>query len=471
MDKTQKIIIRWLVFVGLLFSIIPIRAQSITEIQFCDRSYEYAPGKDSITLFFNLLDKYGNRVQDVSIEQLEEYLVINEDDILIPWNRSELSYVNSGQRIPGDYTFSVLVDLSIPPSGKEQIFNAVASLIESAPDSCVYLSFFGDYVSPSIVVTRDNYQEQKPEFFKQTQNKYFYSAVYSKLTEFSSEVNGKDSLIRVHPRYERNVAIANRAYRNRDKNILFIFTEGSKRPSDEELIFNDIVAYQGTTMNAVPKVIALYYTEEGEEPSIEFTLKGICAPRDLDGSLISQRAGQYLPSNDMSQVLEKFEEVVNDAMYDFSYKYRVEESQNYSRLVKYSGEWKGENIGTAEFSIGTAERSWPIREEEAVDIVLKYFYALLVTLVTMLFFFVISKIVIPFIRAKSFAIKYYKKYVPEQNVTRRVCTIVSRKYNQDNLWLPNVFISCMCHVGSKMGTNVQNMAKIVAGCSKPCGMG
>lgn len=421
MDKTQKIIIRWLVFVGLLFSIIPIRAQSITEIQFCDRSYEYAPGKDSITLFFNLLDKYGNRVQDVSIEQLEEYLVINEDDILIPWNRSELSYVNSGQRIPGDYTFSVLVDLSIPPSGKEQIFNAVASLIESAPDSCVYLSFFGDYVSPSIVVTRDNYQEQKPEFFKQTQNKYFYSAVYSKLTEFSSEVNGKDSLIRVHPRYERNVAIANRAYRNRDKNILFIFTEGSKRPSDEELIFNDIVAYQGTTMNAVPKVIALYYTEEGEEPSIEFTLKGICAPRDLDGSLISQRAGQYLPSNDMSQVLEKFEEVVNDAMYDFSYKYRVEESQNYSRLVKYSGEWKGENIGNAEFSIGTAERSWPIREEEAVDIVLKYFYALLVTLVTMLFFFVISKIVIPFIRAKSFAIKYYKKYVPEQNVTRRVC--------------------------------------------------
>jgi len=165
----------------------------------------------------------------------------------------------------------------------------------------------------------------------------------------------------------------------------------------------------------------LYYTEEGEEPSIENTLKGICAPRNLNGNLISEREGKYMPSNDMVQVLKNFEEVVNDAMYDFSFKYKVDESQNYSRIVKYSGEWKGTDIGNGEFSIGTAERSWPIREEKASDVALKYLYALIITFATIAFFFAIAKILIPYIRSKSFAVKYYKKYVPEANVSRRIC--------------------------------------------------
>ena len=187
------------------------------------------------------------------------------------------------------------------------------------------------------------------------------------------------------------------------------------------MIFNDVVEYQGALSHVVPKVIALYYTEEGEEPSIENTLKGICAPRNLNGNLISEREGKYMPSNDMVQVLKNFEEVVNDAMYDFSFKYKVDESQNYSRIVKYSGEWKGTNIGNGEFSIGTAERSWPIREENASDVALKYLYALIVTFATIAFFFAIAKILIPYIRSKSFAVKYYKKYVPEANVSRRIC--------------------------------------------------
>ena len=123
----------------------------------------------------------------------------------------------------------------------------------------------------------------------------------------------------------------------------------------------------------------------------------------------------------MVQVLKNFEEVVNDAMYDFSFKYKVDESQNYSRIVKYSGEWNGTDIGNGEFSIGTAERSWPIREEKASDVALKYLYALIITFATIAFFFAIAKILIPYIRSKSFAVKYYKKYVPEANVSRRIC--------------------------------------------------
>lgn len=421
MDKTEKMIFRVFTVFSLLLSTSLLNAQNVSEIQFCDRKYEYEIGKDSITLFFNMLDKYGNRVQELTPEQLENYLVIKEDGQFIPQNRSNISFVNSGQRIPSEYTFSVLVDLSIPQNGKEQIYNTVARLIESAPDSCVYLSFFGDNVSSSNVVTKANYKYQKDNFSIQAENKFFYSALYSKLLEFSDNVTEKDSLIKVQDGYAKNINIVNKAKANTDKNILFVFTEGSKRPSDEGLIFNDVVEYQGALSHIVPKVIALYYTEEGEEPSIENTLKGICAPRDLNGNLISSREGKYLPSNVMAQVLKNFEEIVNDAMYDYSFKYKVDESQNYSRIVKYSGEWKGSDIGTGEFSIGTAERSWPIREEKVGDVALKYLYALLVTLGTITFFFSIAKILIPYIRSKSFAVKYYKKYVPEANVSRRIC--------------------------------------------------
>ena len=421
MDKTKKMIFRVLTVMGLLFSSGLLKAQNVAEIQFCDRKYEYEIGKDSITLFFNMLDKYGNRVQELTPEQLENYLVIKEDGKFIPQDQLEISFVNSGQRIPSEYTFSVLVDLSIPQSGKEQIYNTVARLIESAPDSCVYLSFFGDNVTSSNVVTKSNYKYQKEKFSKQSENKYFYSGLYSKLLEFSDNTTVKDSLLKVENGYVKNTSIANKAQLNTDKNILFVFTEGSKRPSDEDLIFNDVVEYQGALSHVVPKVIALYYTEEGEEPSIENTLKGICAPRNLNGNLISEREGKYMPSNDMVQVLKNFEEVVNDAMYDFSFKYKVDESQNYSRIVKYSGEWKGTDIGNGEFSIGTAERSWPIREEKASDVALKYLYALIITFATIAFFFAIAKILIPYIRSKSCAVKYYKKYVPEANVSRRIC--------------------------------------------------
>lgn len=422
MDKTKKMILRIFTAIGLLFSTGLLNAQSVSEIQFCDRKYEYEIGKDSITLFFNLLDKYGNRAQELTPELLEEYLVIKEDGEIIPLSRYEIKQVNSGQRIPSEYTFSVLVDLGIPQSGKEQIYNTIAKLIESAPDSCVYLSFFGDSVTSSCVVTKSNYKDQKEKFSIQAEKKYFYSGLYSKLLEFSDYSTEKDSLIKSENGYVKNTSIAKRAKLNSDKNILFVFTEGSKSPTyegREGLDIIDVEDYQVASSHA--KVIALYYTEEGEEPKIKTTLEVICTPRDSNNDIILERQGKYLPSNDMGQVLKNFEEVVNDAMYDFSFKYKVDESQNYSRIVKYSGKWKGTDIGVGNFSIGTAERSWPIRAEKASDMVLKYLYALIVTFATIAFFFIVAKILIPYIRSKSFALKYYKQYVPEANVSRRIC--------------------------------------------------
>lgn len=422
MDKKKKMIFRVWLLLCLVSMTELLNAQNISEIQFCDRKYEYSVGKDTITLFFNFLDKYGNRNTELTTEQLVNYLVIKEDGEFIPQDRTVISQISSGQRIPSEYTFSVLVDLSIPEKGKEQIYNTIARLVESAPDSSVFLSFFGDSVTNSNIITKENYKYQKDSFYVHSDNKFFYSALYAKLLEFSDVPTDKDCLIKCSDGYIKNDVIARRAKENTDKNIMFVFTEGSKRPSDDDLlIFDDVVEYQGDLTHNVPKVIALYYTDEGEQPTIERTLKGICEPRDSVGNLIENLKGKYLPSNDMGQVLKNFEEVVNDAMYDYAFAYKVGKSQTYSRIVKYSAEWKGKEVGTGEFSIGTAERSWPYRVEEAGDVALKYLYAFIITLGTIMFFFAVTKILVPFIRSKSFAAKFYRKYVPEANVSRRIC--------------------------------------------------
>ena len=136
-----------LAFVVLLAFVFTASAQDVSKIQFCDKKYEYGLGKDSITLFLKVLDSEGNSSADITVSDLEKYLVINEEGTMIASDRSQIVSLSSGQRIPGDFTFSVLVDLSIPESGKGQIFEAFSQLVESAPDSCVYLSFFGDEVT------------------------------------------------------------------------------------------------------------------------------------------------------------------------------------------------------------------------------------------------------------------------------------------------------------------------------------
>lgn len=396
-------------------------AQNVAKIQFCDKKYTYEEGKDSISLFFNALDDNNKRLEDVTINALKNYLVIKEDGDMIPTDRGLFSIVSSGQRIPSEYTFSVLVDLSIPEKGKKQIFEAVARLVESAPDSCVYLSFFGNDVSSSSVVTRQNYGDIESKFLTHSDNKCFYSAIYSKLVEFSEQKDSLENVVKIESGYEKNAAIFHKAQLNRDKNILFVFTEGSKRPDDEEITFVEVTEYQTSASHIVPKVFALYYTEDGETPAIETTLKGICSPKDLSGKTLSDRVGQYMPSNNMTQILKSFEDVVNDAMYDFAFSYKATDSRIYTGKVTYLAEWKGTEVGIGEYSIGTVETPWPIRTENAGDIAVKLLVALLTTLFTIALFFAIMKIVVPYFRSKSFALKYYKKYVPEANIQRRIC--------------------------------------------------
>jgi hypothetical protein len=419
MDKKGKMTMRkFLTFIVFLSSVLTLSAQDVKEIQFSDKKYEYGIGKDSISLFLKVLDSDGNRSSEVTGTDLEKYLVIYEDGKIISSDRRDIQELSSGQRIPSDFTFSVLVDLSIPEEGKSQIYETVGNLVKSAPDSCVYLSFFGDEVTRSEVITRQNYADYKSKFLKSSDNKFFYGAIYSKLAEFSSTKAEFEDSARTEDDYRKNADIIDRARNNKDKNILCVFTEGNIRPEDETISFVEVTEYEA---NVVPKVYAFYYTGNGIDENVELTLQGVTNPRDIDGNILKDRQGAYSPSEDLRSVLRNFEEVVKDAMYDFAFTYQATDGRVYSGKVDYTAEWKGENRGSGSYSIGAAETPWPVRGESAGDSVIKYLVALLVTLLTIGLFFAVVKILIPYIKQRSFSVKYYKKYVPEENVQRRTC--------------------------------------------------
>ncbi len=414
---------RFVTILALIAVAFNMNAQDVKQIVFCDKKYEYGVGKDSITLFLKVLDSDGNRSTEVTTADLEKYLVVYEDDKnIISNDRRNIQPLSSGQRIPADYTFSVLVDLSIPEEGKAQIYDVIGTLVESAPDSCVYLSFFGDNISSSKLVTKHNYKELEPQFHKEATSKFFYGALYSKLVEFGGGNSELESSVRVlDDSYSKNEAIKKRAGENKDKNLLFVFTEGSKRPEDEAITFVEVTDYQKDRSHVVPKVYAFYYTGNGFDENVKLTFEGVTSPRDDAGQILSDRRGAYKPSDDLNSVLEDFQQVVQDAMYDFAFIYKATDSKIYSGKTTYIAEWKGSQMGSGAYSIGTAENPWPTHEESTVDTLIKYLIAILATLLTIVFFFCVMKILIPYIKSKSFALKYYKKYEPEANIQRRIC--------------------------------------------------
>lgn len=166
MDTKKKIIHELVALCLAISAVLPVFGQNVKRIKFCDKKYEYGVGKDSLTLYFNVLDANGKRIQNIATELLQDYLVIKEEGSLIPPSSCKISSITTGQRIPAEYTFSVLVDLSIPQEGKSQIYKAISQLVDISPKGCVYLSFFGDEVTSSQLVTPENLESFKSGFEK-----------------------------------------------------------------------------------------------------------------------------------------------------------------------------------------------------------------------------------------------------------------------------------------------------------------
>lgn len=409
MDKKKKMkIAKRLMVCTLLALAFPLCAQEVNEISFCGHKIS----DDSITLYLKFLDNKGEKYMPSSLEKL----IITEDGSEISREHTKIHQVTTGKRIPEDYTFSVLVDLSIPEEGKEEIKKAVEKLMDKAPDSCVYLSFFGDKVTSSRLITKDNLDDF--DFMKSTPIKYFYGAVYAKLSEFSFFEAKDEDKVHKENNYKKNEFIFSRANNSIDKNYLIIFS--SNYPEEDEFFdYDKVTEYQRNSGPEIirPKVYAFYYTKDGNlDENVKLTFRGITE----NSKIPVQYQGKYLPSDNLDEVLKGFEEMVNDAAYDFEYEYKP--TRSYYDDVKYLAYWgEGNKMGEATYSIGFKEKATTFQNESDSKNWLRYPIALLVTALTIAFFFFVIKILVPAVKSKTFAAKYYKKYVPEANVQRRLC--------------------------------------------------
>ncbi len=415
---TKKTLNYSLILLGILLLLSPhVSAQTPARLQFCDRAYEYGIGNDTIKLFLNVYGENGKTLPNISSNDFSQFLNLYEDENRVP--KFSVRRLNSGIRLPKEYTFSILLDQSIPSEGKQQILKAVKQFVDIAPDSCIYISFYGDAVSNSVIATSKNFAEIETAFLTNTSGKAFYSGVYSKLAEFTQGGTDLSSLRATE--YQQNLIISSRAKTNPGKNILMVFAEGNRRPDDEVLDILSVEDLQGTYNGSLPKVYAFYYTAEGEDTYIENTLTLLANPKDANNFPIAELRGKVKSSANMTDVLNSFAETIEESAYGYELSYSVGEEKTYTGNVSFKTEWGKSLIGEGTFTIGSAERPWPEREQSTTNIFVELLVAILVAILTFGFFFIVMKIVVPYVRFLTFKSKYYKKYQPEENVQRRIC--------------------------------------------------
>ena len=399
-------------------AMVSLSAQTIDKkIEFCGS--EYGNVGDSIILNFNVLRIEGSEsvhIKDMRMDELNEHLHIFENGQRIP---SGYFYPLSGVRIPKETTISVLVDRGIDPVGKEQIVGAVRDLVNSAPDSCIYLSFFGEEMTQSKMVTSRNFEEFRDEFSRSAGKKFFYSALYSKLLEFNEDK------IYEHHEYLYDSSISQRSKVNPDKAVMFIFVDGSSSADTDDPIQYNVLTEEVGNLTVKPTIYAFYYLSNSSykpDEDVESTLSGITK----ESGKMKFPPGRYVPSSDNQEIFLAIGKAIEDQKCDYAFIYKAA-LEAYTGKVSFYAKWDDQTISdTIVYTIGTPENPWPIRKEAAIDVVVKYCIALLTLLLTIAFFFAVMKILIPYIKSKIFSVKYYKRYEPEYGIQERYCIYCKR---------------------------------------------
>ena len=381
-------------------------------VEFCGKKYENRPGSDTVTLYLKIVDQDGERIKNVDRKTVKKNLQILENGNTIPEESRVIQTVTEGQRISGEYTFSIMIDQTIPQENKEQLFEAVRELVESAPDSCVYLSFFGEKVTKTEMVTLDNYDNYKDYFLRTENDRAFYEAIYAKLCELNDD-NPDSEILSDADSYPSNHFLRNRAGHNKDKNNLFVFIDGSHRIDAKRVEFSDVSNYIKSHKGRDCPATSFFYCARSEpNDDVELTFKAI---NEKVG-----KKGNFVKSGDIGEILKGFSQEVEKAKYDFAFLYKVPENNVYSgKPISYTAMWDGEKAGECKYTIGSPEDPWPIIESPHPF--MKYFVAILITVLTIAFFFAVVKILVPYIRSKSFEMKYYTKFARDPAVTRQIC--------------------------------------------------
>lgn len=425
MDTKKKMIRSVLLFTLMLATIlVPTSAQIVERIQFGGVDYNYS--SDTLNLKFNIIDADGKHLRNFRPEDLYKHLEIAQFGKPIP--PGEFKSNRNGIRIPKENTISVLIDRGISSKDKEQIFESVRNLALSAPDSCIYISFFGEDVTETMLINSRNYNNFHDELMREGGKKYFYGALYSKLLEFDA------AKAESHPEYRFNRDIASRAQKNPDNNSMFIFVDGNEMADIEDPVQYIDITQGADDLRVKPTIYAFYYLSGANfDKDVELTLSGLTG----SSAAMAFPKGKYVSADDEALILKEVGEAIEDQKYDYSLVF-VSQDMTFTGVVPFVAKWDGRKVGESEYTIGSPENPWPHVQGDAADLFLKIMMALLVSLLTIMFFILVMKVIVPFIKSKSFSMKYYKRYEPEDGVNKRLCSYCKQPIE------PGDAIVCKC---------------------------
>ena len=332
--------------------------------------------------------------------------------------------MTGGVRIPKETTISVLIDRGIDESGKEQISRAVRELVNSAPDSCIFLSFFDEETTCSKMVTSKNYEDFRDEFAEKSGRKFFYSALYSKLLEFNEE-----KPLSSYSSYSFNQLVTQRAVANKGKTVLFIFVDGNRVADMDDPMQYNVLTEEVGNLTIKPTIYAFYYLSKSLlDEDVDATLAGITG----QSRKMNFPKGKYVSTENNKEIFQEIGKVIEEQMCDFAYQYKAN-MDAYTGKVSFLAKWDDREIGSADFTIGTPENPWPKRTETTTDVILKFSIALLALFLTIMFFFIAMKILVPYIKSLIFSQRYYKRYEPEYGVQERFCIYCKRPIEQGQM--------------------------------------
>lgn len=406
MDTKKKITLRLLLLFALLTGVTSAWAQRVKAVEFC--SYEYDSSGDDIVLRFNLLDERGEHIKSFDSEFLSEHLRILEDGHSIGCTSDDFVVLKDGIRIPDKTTIVVLVDRGIDSEGKREIKQALDDLINSAPDGCVYLSFFDERTTESRKVNSSNFRTLDDEFRKPAQGeRLLYAALKEKLHEFNGDSND-----------DGGRTVGRRAKIEGSSKAMFLFVDGEDKIGDYDDYFS--FTNDAGELKIKPTIYAFYYASD--DNSINYDTNEVLYAITGHSGKMGFPLGKHVSTNRHQEIIDSIGEAIEAQKYDYALTYKAIKDA-YSGKVEYSATWDDEAVGkTVVFNIGTPENPWPNREATTTDVMLKYGIALLALLFTLIFFFVVMKIVVPGIKSKLFAMKYYKRYEEEYGVQSRKCS-------------------------------------------------
>ncbi len=383
------------------------------KVDFVDVDYSQ---QDAFTIRFNIRDKEGNKV----------FIDPKKDTLRFFENKKEikspvLTVLEHGTRkgnISEDITVSILVDRGQDLSASTNaIKEAVKSIVEKIPDSCVFISFFGSGISPSTVITKDNFAGFSENFSRPEKSKALYNALFAKLKEFSGEEAGELKL----RNYQQNRDIAKRA--RTTKNYLIVLTDGNDNPQENapNIRLNQLNDYADEMQTEI-KIFAIRYGQEKEISkaySIDDILSSICFSRNVNPEL---RGNFFKASPD--SVLNRLDKIARDLEASYMISFAPTENTYAGEGTEYSIQI-GKASGQKTFTIGSQEK--PIRiaskGESSTQFLITLSLGLLIGLIFFVLIFIIIQMIIPMIRNSMFKSRYYKKYRPATNERIKLCAL------------------------------------------------